>query len=90
MENEQSGFVESAFRHCGRQIWYGVNNDNKGFVGLVAQMLTDADHVINAGGAEDKKSSVFFASLGSEKIEVILGAAAPSPLIRGGVKRWRR
>lgn len=73
LTNEQSGHVEAAVRHCGRQIWYGVKNDVKGFPGLIAQMNVDANHVVNVGGTEDKKTSVFFLSLGHEKVELLLG-----------------
>jgi len=73
LASEQSGYVEAAVRHAGRQFWYGVANDSKGFPGLIAQMSTDADHVINATGTTSAKSSVFFLSLGPSKVEWLLG-----------------
>ncbi|HEY3837180.1 MAG TPA: hypothetical protein VGL72_11445, partial [Bryobacteraceae bacterium] len=50
MTNEQAGFVEAAIRTIGKQVWYGVKNDAKGFIGVIAQMINDATHVIDAGG----------------------------------------
>jgi len=70
---EQSGYVESAIRLIGKQWWYGVGNDKKGFPGLIAQGLNDAAHVINAGGAADDKSSIFFTALGRNKAEFWFG-----------------
>jgi hypothetical protein len=31
LSNEASGFIEAAFRHVGKQTWYGTSNDAKGF-----------------------------------------------------------
>lgn len=70
---EQSGHTESAMRHIGRQIWYGLKNDAKGFPGLIAQMANDETHVVNVGGGENKKTSVFFLALAQEKVNLLLG-----------------
>lgn len=70
---EQSGAVEAAMRHTCKQLWYGIANDAKGFPGLVSQMGTTENHVIDAAGTTNEKSSVFFACLGPNKIEVLLG-----------------
>ena len=75
MSNEQSGFVEAAIRHIAKQTWYGVGNDAKGFIGLVAQMLADATHNIDAEGTTaDGKSSVYFLSVGANKLEYWFGS----------------
>lgn len=73
LESEQSGHIEAVFRHAGRQFWYGTKNDVKGFPGLIAQMATDADHVIDVAGTAGARSSVFFLAAGPEKVEWLFG-----------------
>ncbi|XHR27543.1 MAG: major capsid protein [Chthoniobacteraceae bacterium] len=73
LSGEQSGYVESAIRTMGKQFWYGVGNDKKGFPGLIAQGLTDTSHVIDAGGTTAAKSSIFFTALGRNKAEFWFG-----------------
>lgn len=72
LENHMSGAVEAAFRHVAKQWYYGVSNDAKGFPGLIAQMLADADHEVDATGAA-AKSSVWFARIGRETLQFIGG-----------------
>ncbi len=72
LTNHMSGAIEAAFRHCGKQFWYGVTNDAKGFPGVIAQMLADADHEVDAGGGA-AKSSVFFVRLARETLQVLTG-----------------
>lgn len=70
--NHMSGAIEAAFRHCGKQFWYGTTNDAKGFPGVIAQMLADADHEVDATGAA-AKSSVWFVRLARETLQVLTG-----------------
>lgn len=72
LESEQSGYIESAMRHAAKQFWYGTKNDEKGFPGVIAQMSTSANHVIDATGTTGK-SSVFFVSAGAEKLQWLFG-----------------
>lgn len=72
LENHASGVVESAFRYIGRQFYYGVGNDKKGFPGLIAQMASDSTHVFDNGGTTNK-TSVWFLSLGRERVEFLFG-----------------
>lgn len=72
LENHASGAVEAAFRHGGKQFYYGVNNDELGFPGVIAQMLDDEDHVIDAGASSDK-TSVFFFHIGRETVQFLFG-----------------
>lgn len=69
---EQSGFVEAAIRTIGKQTWYGVGNDAKGFVGIIAQMLA-ANTIDATGTTGGEKSSVFFVSVGANKAEYWFG-----------------
>lgn len=73
MSAEQSGFVESAMRLACRQFYYGINQDAKGFPGLIAQSATDADHVLDATGSEDKKTSIWLIAAGPNKLQWLFG-----------------
>lgn len=74
LESEQSAHVEAAMRHAGKQFYYGLANDDKGFVGLIAQMNTDAAHVfdLNAPSGEGR-TSVFLVAKGPEKVQWLFG-----------------
>jgi len=74
LTGEQAGYVEAAIRTMGKQFWYGVGNDQKGFPGLIAQGINDASHVIDAGGTDNaNKSSIFFVAAGRGKCEFWFG-----------------
>lgn len=68
--NHMSGAVEAAFRHVGKQFWYGTNNDALGFPGVIAQMKSDLE--VDATGAA-AKSSVFFVRIARETLQFIGG-----------------
>jgi hypothetical protein len=72
LSNEASGFIEAAFRHVGKQTWYGTSNDAKGFPGIIAQMLADTAHQVDATGTA-AKSSVFFVRLARETVQFLFG-----------------
>jgi hypothetical protein len=72
LENHMSGAVEAAFRHSAKQWYYGTSNDAKGFPGLIAQMLADSDHEVDATGAS-AKSSVWFVRIARETLQFIGG-----------------
>lgn len=72
LAGEASGFMESSFRHVGKQFWYGVNNDAKGFPGVIAQMLADTEHEVDATGTT-AKSSVFFVRIARETLQFLFG-----------------
>jgi len=63
--------LEAALDLVSSQFWYGTANDDKGFVGLIAQAKAAATHVIDVGGAN--KSSVWFLGLGRNSIEWLPG-----------------
>lgn len=69
---EASGFMEAAFRHVAKQFWYGTNNDTKGFPGIIAQMLADTAHEVDAGGSTPK-SSVYFVRIARETCQFLFG-----------------
>lgn len=69
---EASGFMEAAFRHVARQFWYGTTNDAKGFPGVIAQMLADALHEVDATGST-AKSSVYFIRIARETLQFLFG-----------------
>lgn len=69
---EASGFMEAAFRHVAKQFWYGTTNDAKGFPGIIAQMLADTEHEVDATG-ESAKSSVYFVRIARETCQFLFG-----------------
>lgn len=71
-ENHSSGALEAAFRHVGKQFYYGTGNDAKGFPGLLAQYKAAATHEVDATGTA-AKSSVWFLRVGVETIEFLFG-----------------
>ena len=71
-QSEASGFMEAAFRHVAKQFWYGVSNDAKGFPGVIAQMLTDSAHVVDATGTT-AKSSVYFVRIARDTVQFLFG-----------------
>jgi hypothetical protein len=77
---EGSGVVKSALQNLGRQIWYGITNDAKGFPGLKAFLAfgstTSAGDalVINATGTTaSTASSVYAVVFGEEHVTLIGG-----------------
>lgn len=72
LTGEQQGAVEAALRTTSRQFYYGITNDDKGFIGLIAQSSTDSTHVVDAGGST-AKSSVFFVCDGMNKLQWLFG-----------------
>lgn len=84
LTGEASGFMEAAFRHCAKQFWYGVNNDAKGFPGVIAQMLADAAHEVDATGAA-AKSSVFMVRIARETLQFLFGNGTTIDLL----PQWR-
>ena len=69
---EASGFMEAAFRHVAKQFWYGTTNDAKGFPGIIAQMLADNNHEVDATGST-AKSSVYFVRIARETCQFLFG-----------------
>lgn len=72
LENQTMPVIEAALNHVSSQFYYGVTIDAKGFIGLIAQANSAATHVHDATGAS-AKSSVWFLSLGREKLEWLWG-----------------
>jgi len=72
LEAQTMPHLEAALDWVCKQFWYGVSNDAKGFVGLIAQSNSAATHVVDAG-ASSAKSSVWFIETGMEKLEWLWG-----------------
>ena len=70
LANEASGFIEAAFRHVGKQFYYGTTNDAKGFPGIIAQMLSELE--VDATGST-AKSSAFMVRIGRETTQFLIG-----------------
>lgn len=73
LENHMVGAIEASFRHIGKQMYYGTGNDEKGFPGLLAQMMIDADHEVDVTGTA-AKSSVFFVRVARESLQFLFGS----------------
>ena len=75
LENRSMPYIEGGLDLCCRQFWYGVGEDKKGFIGMIAQSNPSTEtHVVDAGGAANKqRTSVWFLSIGREKIEWLWG-----------------
>lgn len=70
--DESSAVMKSALIALGRQIWYGVTQDAKGFPGL--QAFVDSTMTTDAGGTTATTgSSVYGVCLGPKLIQMIFG-----------------
>ena len=69
---EADGHAQAALQHIGKQVWYGVSNDAKGFPG--AQALVDSAYVLDAGGTTASTgSSVYGVRVGEKHGNMIFG-----------------
>jgi hypothetical protein len=73
LENHMVGALEAAFRHVGRQFYYGSGNDDKGFPGLIAQFMADAKHEVDVAGGSNK-TSVWFVRIARESLQFLFGS----------------
>ena len=71
-KSEASGVTAAAFRHIAKQFWYGTSNDAKGFPGVIAQMLADSAHEVDATGSS-AKSSVLFVHIAEDTLQFLFG-----------------
>lgn len=65
-------FVEAALNHICAQFYYGVKNDAKGFIGLIAQSNPATEFVVDATD-NTALSSVWFLTNGRAKLEWLYG-----------------
>lgn len=66
-------FLEAAMRAIASQFYYGITNDAKGFIGLIAQSNpSTATHVKDAGGSTGK-TSAWLLDYGPGKLEWLWG-----------------
>lgn len=72
LENTSFPVMEAVLNHMCSQFWYGTTNDAKGFPGIIAQSNTAATHVKDAGG-NSYLTSVWFVSVGRERLEWLFG-----------------
>lgn len=77
---EASGVMQSAMRMLGKQIWYGVTNDAKGFPGLKAAtpknsttLAGDSLCVDATGTTSGAASSVYAVKFGPQHLQLIGG-----------------
>lgn len=69
---EADGHAQAALKHLGKQVWYGVSNDAKGFPG--AQALVDSAYTLDAGGTTASTgSSVYGVKVGEKHGSMIFG-----------------
>lgn len=73
---EAKGVMEEALKTIGKQIWYGVSTDAKGFPGLKAFTPFGATYTANAAGTTaTTASSVYFVKFGEAFIHLMAGRA---------------
>lgn len=69
---EADGHAAAAMIHLGKQVWYGVSNDAKGFPG--AQAIVDSAYTLDAGGTTaGTGSSVYGVRVGEKHGSMIFG-----------------
>lgn len=69
---EADGHMQASILHLGKQVWYGVGNDAKGFPG--AQAIVDSAYVLDAGGTTaGTGSSVYGVRVGEKHGSMIFG-----------------
>lgn len=73
---EAKGVMEEAMKTIGKQIWYGVSTDAKGFPGLKAFTPFGGSYTYNAAGTTaTTASSVYLVKFGEEFIQLMPGLA---------------
>ena len=73
---EAKGVAEEAMKTIGKQIWYGVSTDAKGFPGLKAFTPFGGTYTSNAAGTTaTTASSVYMVKFGEEFIQLMPGLA---------------
>lgn len=70
--DEANGVMEAAIRLIGRQIYYGVANDTKGFPGLQA-MVNSALTISATGTTATTASSIYLVKFGLKDVQLIFG-----------------
>lgn len=71
---EASGVMQAAMRTIGKQVFYGVTNDAKGFGGLKAFTPTTSAMCINSGGSDATvQTSVYAVKFGPQDVQLIMG-----------------
>lgn len=74
--HEASGVLKAALLHIGKQIFYGVSNDGKGFPGLKAFTPFGGSYTYNATGTTNNvASSVYFVKFGESYCRLMAGRA---------------
>lgn len=69
---EAKGVAEEALKTIGKQIWYGISTDAKGFPGLKAFTPFGGDYTLNAAGTTATTgSSVYFVKFGEPYIQLM-------------------
>lgn len=73
---EASGVMKAAMLHIGKQIFYGVAQDSKGFGGLKAFAPKNSEICFDATGSTDNTaSSVYFVKFGEAYTRLMIGRA---------------
>lgn len=71
---EASGVAKATLIALGKQIWYGVSNDAKGFPGIKALLPKTATLVVDATGTTaTTASSVYGVKFGNQDVNLVFG-----------------
>lgn len=77
---EASGVMEAAMQTIGRQIWYGVSTDAKGFPGIKAFTPVGGAYTLNATGTTaSTASSVYLVKFGEKYAQLMAGRVRNAP-----------
>lgn len=71
MTDQGAAHVQAALQHCGRQFYYGTDNDGKGFTGLLG--LYDSTLTIDATGTGNATTSVWAVKFGAKFVQWVYG-----------------
>jgi hypothetical protein len=73
---EAAGVVEAGLQTLGKQIWYGISHDSKGFPGIKAFTPFGGSYTYNAGGTTaNTASSVYMVKFGERYCQLMPGLA---------------
>lgn len=72
MTGEGDAHLQASLMHCGKQFYYGLDNDGKGFAGLIAQYNSD-EMTVDATGTGSATSSVWAVKFGPKYTQWVYG-----------------
>lgn len=72
MTLQADAHLQAALMHCGKQFYYGLDNDSLGFTGLIAQ-YDSANMTVDATGTGAATTSVWAVKFGAKNVQWVYG-----------------